>query len=170
MYHVELRQFPHNHTHFNLTERQLRAITEPWVRGEPLEIGERKWSPHEARLTVFEGPEIPLDQLSIGRGWRTAQRHGQDVSRRVIAQATRDAEEAAAAATGAAATGGAAGAGAGALADPLALGVQLASLLGADPAGLLAAWREVAAANPALAPSDSLALAERRIAAAGDQG
>jgi hypothetical protein len=56
----------------------------------------------------------------------------------------------------------------GALADPLTLGVQLASLLGEDPAGLLAAWRAVAARASGLAPSESLALAERELRAGSD--
>jgi hypothetical protein len=53
--------------------------------------------------------------------------------------------------------------GAGAAGDPLALGVELAGLLGADPARLLAAWRGVAARSSGLAPSESLALAEREL-------
>jgi hypothetical protein len=56
------------------------------------------------------------------------------------------------------------------LADPLALGVQLASLLGEDPAALLAAWREVAARASGLAPSESLALAERELRAGDGPG
>jgi hypothetical protein len=51
------------------------------------------------------------------------------------------------------------------MADPLALGVQLASLLGEDAASLLDAWRAVVARGAGLSPSESLALAEREIAA-----
>jgi hypothetical protein len=55
--------------------------------------------------------------------------------------------------------------------DPVALGVQLAALLGPDPMGLLEAWRQAAAASPGLPPSDSLALAERALRrASADQG
>jgi hypothetical protein len=161
MYHLELRQFPHNLCRFNLTERELRAVAMPWVREQVLELGERKWSPHQARLTVLEGPELPVTQLSMGRGWRAAQREGQDVTERVL-EAAREASAAAAGQSGVppaqatpAATGG--------VADPLALGVQLASLLGDDPAALLAAWRAVVARQPGLPPSESLALAEREL-------
>jgi hypothetical protein len=163
MYHVELRQFPHNHSRFNLTEHELRALTLPWVQEQIVEVGERKWSPQQAKLTILEGPEIPLEQLSMGRGWRTAQREGDDVTDRLLAEATRAlAAEAHASAS--------AGAGPGALADPLALGVQLASLLGDDPARLLDAWRASVAARPELPPSESLALAEREIANPGNHG
>src|SRR3989440_6236397 len=87
MYHLELRQFPHNLCRFNLTDRDLRALLAPWVLERPMELGERKWSPHQATLTVLEGPRLELQQLSMGRGWRAAQRQGEDVTARVIAAA-----------------------------------------------------------------------------------
>jgi hypothetical protein len=51
-------------------------------------------------------------------------------------------------------------------ADPFALGVQMAALLGPDPMRLLDAWRTAAAGTPGLAPSETLALAERAISSA----
>jgi hypothetical protein len=176
MYHVELRQFPHNMCRFNLTDAELRVIVEPWALERVVDFGERKWNSQMARITILEGPQMPLEQLTMGRGWRAAQRQGEDVTERVLA-ATREALAAAQSApappspqvpaqSGAPAQGGAAGPAApakgGALADPLALGVQLASLLGDDPAGLLSAWKEVAARSSGLSPSESLALAERQ--------
>jgi hypothetical protein len=177
MYHVELRQFPHNMCRFNLTDAELRAIVEPWALERVVDFGERKWSSQMARITILEGPQMPLEQLTMGRGWRAAQRQGEDVTERVLA-AAREALAAAQRApavsvpqplmqAGVPAQGGAAAPGApaqvGALADSLALGVQLASLLGEDPAGLLSAWKEVAARSSGLSPSESLALAERQI-------
>ena len=161
MFHIEVRQFPHSIRRFNMTPAEVGHLVEAWLAGRPVELGERSWLPQQSRLTILEGPRLADHQLSMGRGWRTAQREGVDVTERVLAEARLDADAAAASASAA---------GGGALADPLALGVQLASLLGADPARLLAAWREVAATNPALAPSESLALAERRIAAPGSHG
>jgi hypothetical protein len=158
MYHLELRQFPHNLCRFNLTEQDLRVLLAPWVLEKPLELGERKWSPHQATLTVLEGPRLELQQLSMGRGWRAAQHTSEDVTARAIAAAT-DAVAAAPAEQSAQAPSTPA-ADARSLADPLALGVQLASLLGGDPAGLLAAWRQASAENPGLSPSETLALAE----------
>jgi hypothetical protein len=87
VYHLELRQFPHNVCRFNLSEQELGAVVEPWAREQWVELGERKWSPHQARLTILEGPRIPVHQLSMGRGWRNAQRQCEDVSDRVLAAA-----------------------------------------------------------------------------------
>ena len=135
MYHIELRQFPHNTCRFNLTDVELRVIVEPWAREKVVEVGERKWSSHQAKLTILEGPELALQQLSMGRGWRNAERESEDVTERVLAlQAPRTAADSEAG--------------------------ELLSLLGADPAALLAAWRLAAERRPELAPSASLALAE----------
>jgi len=87
MYHVELRQFPHNLCRFNLDEHELRAIAERWAREQWVALGDRKWDPHQARLTILEGPEIAPDQLTMGRGWRAAERSGEDVTGRVLAAA-----------------------------------------------------------------------------------
>jgi hypothetical protein len=157
MYHVQLRQFPHNLSRFNLDERELRALLAPWVLEKPLELGERKWSPHQATLTVLEGPHLKLQQLSMGRGWRAAERESEDVTARVVAAAS---AAMAPGPAGTASTEGAAQPGQGPAADALALGVQLASLLGADPARLLEAWRQASVENPGLSPSETLAVAE----------
>jgi hypothetical protein len=163
MFHVELRHFPHNNARFNLTEAELMAIVEPWVRDQVVEFGERKWSPQQAKITIFEGPHLALDQLTMGRGWRTAERESENVTDAILA-AAREALAASASVPAPAPPGSTEPAASnGALTDPLALGVQLASLLGDDPAGLLAAWREVAARSSGLSPSESLALAERQL-------
>jgi hypothetical protein len=197
MYHLELRHFPHSAWRFNLSDQDLAAIVQPWVREQVVDVGERKWSPHLAKLTILEGPKLEVTELSMGRGWRSAQRRSEDVTERVLdtaKQAIQGAVAAAAmpavapAAVGpapaapevarpAAAASEAAGPAAAApeaaapavdaptvavaLSDPVALGVQLAALLGPDPMALLEAWRVAAAGSPGLAPSDSLALAER---------
>jgi hypothetical protein len=147
MYHLELRQFPHNTCRFNLTEQELRAVLEPWVREKFVEVGERKWSPHQAKLTILEGPRLEVQQLSMGRGWRAAQRQSEDVTERLLAQA-KQADDAAGA-------GGVSAPG-----SPAPFAEQLSHLLGADPAALLQAWRLVAERRPELSPSESLAVAE----------
>lgn len=38
MYHIELRQFPHNLNHYNLSGEQLRMIVDPWVREKVFEV------------------------------------------------------------------------------------------------------------------------------------
>ena len=155
MYHVELRQFPHSLWRFNLTKEELDEVVEPWAREEWVDLGERKWSPHQARLTILEGPRIPIDQLSMGRGWRTAQRQSGDVTERVLADAkalrtaaretlTQDPSHDVAL-----------------LAD--SLGVELLSLLGEEPAPLLEAWRLAAARWPERPASECIALAEQAV-------
>jgi hypothetical protein len=151
MYHLELRQFPHNTCRFNLIEQDLRAVVEPWVREQFVEVGERKWSPHQAKLTILEGPRLDVAQLSMGRGWRAAQRQSEDVTERLLAQA-KQADGATARAGDATATGSLAPAG--------GFAEQLLSLLGVEPAALLHAWRLAAERRPELSPSESLALAE----------
>jgi hypothetical protein len=181
MFHIELRQFPHNVNRFNLDQAGLWAVLEPWVRDQAVELGDRRWSPLQTTIKVIEGPEIPLDQLTMGRGWRAAEREGEDVTDYVLAQA-REAVASASPGTTAQAAG-MAHAPAAAVQTPaasspggLAAGVELAGLLGADAVRLLAAWSEIAARAPALAPSESLALAERSLAesdappAAGETG
>ena len=145
MYHVELRQFPHNMCKFNLSERELfDTIVGGWAQGQWIEMGERKWSPHQAKLKVLEGPHLPLEELAMGRGWRNAQNQSEDVTERVLAQAGQSTQTPVvprAAPTGA----------------PVE---QLQPLLGSDPAALLPAWRLSAERRPELAPSEALALAE----------
>jgi hypothetical protein len=145
MYHIELRQFPHNTCRFNLTEQELRAVLEPWALEKFVEVGERKWSPHQAKLTILEGPRLEVQQLSMGRGWRAAQRRSEDVTERLLAQAKQ--------ADGATA-------GVGDITPPGAFAEQLLPMLGTDPAALLQAWRLTAERRPELSPSESLALAE----------
>jgi hypothetical protein len=148
MYHVELRQFPHNMCKFNLSERELfDTIVGGWAQGQWIEMGERKWNPHQAKLTVLEGPHLPLEELAMGRGWRNAQHQSEDVTERVLAQA-RQASQAPMAPQGAP------------IAPTGAPAEQLQPLLGSDPVALLAAWRLSTERRPELAPSEALALAE----------
>jgi hypothetical protein len=176
MYHVELRQFPHNFCRFNLTERELReTILDAWAQGEWVEFGERKWSPHQANLTVLEGPRLPVDQLSMGRGWRNAGRQGQDVTEQLLAAAR----------TATAARAGHVEAEVGARAeryspaDPAAsagddtaldvrlvadsLGLEALAKLGEEPVPLAVVWRLARERYPELPASDCLKLAERAI-------
>jgi hypothetical protein len=159
VYHIELRQFPHNMCRFNLTEQELLAtVTAPWAREQWIELGERKWSPHQAKLTVLEGPELALDQLKMSRGWRNAQRQSEDVTERVL-EAAKQAGEA----TVAVAAGGPGVLATGSSAPRDASESGLLSLLGPDPAALLQAWRLVVERRPELSPSKSLELAEETL-------
>jgi hypothetical protein len=152
-YHIELRQFPHNFCRFNLSDQQLRRIVERWVAGESVELGERKWDPHRAKLTILEGPRIPNGQLTMGRGWPVAQRESEDITRRVLAQPKGQRHPAELPAADSPSAAG--------LADSLALEV-LASLSDA-PATLSDAWRLAAARSPRSSAGQSLALAEQAL-------
>ena len=174
VYHVEMRQFPHNMCRFNLSAQELRAaVLGPWVGDRLVEFGERKWNPEQAKLTVLEGPPIPVGQLTMGRGWRTAERQGRDVTEELLAVLRQEAQGASA---GNAATAPAAGSpavvaagGPGGLAqgeparDPAAdsLGLELLARIGAEPAPLRVAWKLAAERHPGSPASATLALAER---------
>jgi 2-iminobutanoate/2-iminopropanoate deaminase len=85
VYHVELRHFPRNVCRFNLSAEELRAtVLEPWAADRPFELGELKWDPRHARLTVLKGPRLAPEQLSMGRGWRTAQHEGRDLTAQLL--------------------------------------------------------------------------------------
>jgi hypothetical protein len=89
VFHVELRQFPHQARAFNLTREELEArILRPWGSGGVIELDERRWSPDRARLTIYEGPPLAPDQLGMGRGWGNATREGEDVTARMLSEAT----------------------------------------------------------------------------------
>ncbi len=161
MYHVELRQFPHNFCRFNLTETELReAILDAWARGEWIEFGERKWNPQQAKLIVVEGPQIPLEQLSMGRGWRIVEREGKDVTEQLIAAA----HSANASAAGSSAkneqTRSQAAATLGLDPATASLVAELLGLLGEDPVPLMRAWQLALEGHSDRTPSECLALAE----------
>jgi hypothetical protein len=161
MYHVELRQFPHNFCRFNLTETELReAVLDAWAQGEWIEFGERKWNPQQAKLIVVEGPHIPLEQLSMGRGWRIVEREGKDVTEQLIAAA----HSANASATGNARTNEQARSRAATTLDldpaVVSLVAELLGLLGEDPVPLMRAWQLALEGHSERTPSECLALAE----------
>jgi hypothetical protein len=153
VYHIELRQFPHNFCRFNLSEQQLHGIVESWSAGRVVDLGERKWDPQRAKLTILEGPRIPNTQLTMGRGWAVAQRQSEDVTGQVLApmEGRRSPADVAADASP----------GAGAVADSLAL--EVLSALGDAPATLSEVWRLAAARSPRSSAGESLLLAEQAL-------
>ncbi len=161
MYHVELRQFPHNFCRFNLTEAELReAVLDAWARGEWIEFGERKWNPQQAKLVVVEGPQIPLEQLSMGRGWRIVEREGNDVTEQLIA-ATHSAMVPAAGSPATSEQVGSQAADAPSVDQAtVSLVAELLGLLGEDPLALMRAWQLALEGHPDRTPSECLALAE----------
>jgi hypothetical protein len=175
VYHIELRQSFHNLCHFNLDAGALGAIVKAWTTDPWVEIEGRKWNPQQARLRIIEGPELPLAQLTMGRGWRAAERQGTDVSERILAAATEAARAAAqggpqqAAGQQGVSEQGAPRQGAAQQAVPDAaleadsLGLELLSLLADGPAPLYYAWRLAAKRLPERTPGEALMLAERSV-------
>ena len=85
MFHVELRQFPHQARAFNLTREELNArILAPWVAGAAVELDDRRWLPERAKLTIYEGPELAPEDLGMGRGWGNVTRDGAEVTARLL--------------------------------------------------------------------------------------
>ncbi len=168
MYHVELRHFPHTAYRFNLDERELLALLDPWVHDKWIDLDERKWSPQQARLIVLEGPELPVYELSMGRGWRAAERKSKDVTDQVIEHA-RAVLLQDGVADGPPSDGAPAAAAGDADASPKG-DADFRLLLGDDPNALLQAWQLVVQRRPELAPSESLALAEQTLRSLGSGG
>jgi hypothetical protein len=164
VYHVELRQFPHNFCRFNLTERELyETILGSWARGDWVELDEREWSPHQASLKVIEGPELPLAQLAMGRGWRNAVRRGKDVTAELLARARAGEQDTATesmASESAAISTSARSDTVGRKPTDDSLALELLALLGDDPGPLVRAWQLALERHPDRTPSECLALAE----------
>jgi hypothetical protein len=172
MYHIEIRQFPHNMNRFNLSASELGAIVEPWSQERFVDVGERKWNPQTAKLIVLEGPELPFEQLSMGRGWRLAERESEDVTERILSAAAEVVAAGRAAELQEAARAIAQqppAPAAPAAADPAPsiadseIGDVVFGLLGDNPQRLLGEWRSAAGRAPGLSPSESLALAEHAL-------
>jgi hypothetical protein len=185
VYHFELRAFPHNLSRFNLSLGELRStLLEPWIEDRVFECGERSWDPRRAKLTVLQGPRLDPGELTMGRGWRLAQRRGRDVTAEVLVEARAVAESAgdAAAPVADVAQAGATepvrggvspgeGAPIGAprpdavtpdlVAD--SLGLELLAAIGTEHVPLGRAWALAQERSPGSAASVSLALAERAV-------
>jgi glyoxylase I family protein len=85
VFHVELRQFPHTASAFNLTHGQLHGrIVVPWLRGDLVQIDEQQFAPERTKLKIYEGPKLESVDMGMGRGWQNAMRTGVDVTEREL--------------------------------------------------------------------------------------
>ncbi len=147
--------------------RDRRAVDARAVGGDR----RAKWIPHQAKLKILEGPRIPLSQLTMGRGWRAAERQGRDVTDLMLAAA----KQAAAPPSPPAPSETAPPTPAPSTSLPTqpaqpdsalvadSLGLELLALLAGGPAPLSAAWRRAAERFPERTPSENLELAERAV-------
>jgi hypothetical protein len=93
VFHFELRQFPHVARAYNRERAELdTVILRPWVAGGPVEWGGRSWEPRKAKLAVYEGPRLAVEQLGMSRGWGNATKTGEDVTERVLDEVRQDIE------------------------------------------------------------------------------
>ncbi len=92
MFHLELRQFPHSARAFNLTRPELDRILRPLAVGRSVQMNERLWAPGKTKITVYEAPELPVEEMGMGRGWGNVTKTGRDVTDRVLAEARDEVE------------------------------------------------------------------------------
>ena len=81
-YHVEISSPVDRVRMLNLDANDLRTtLLEAWVIGLPFEFRERRWNPHESRLTILEGPAVrEVDEDS----WEGVLRAAEDVTRPML--------------------------------------------------------------------------------------
>jgi hypothetical protein len=164
VFHVELRQFPHNLCRFNLSEQELHTLVEPWAREQWIELGGRKWSPHQARLTILDGPRLAVQELSMGRGWRNAQRRSEDVTDRVLAATkTSQVHNGGRSSSQPRPSTGASGPSPDLSLEADSLGLELLTLIAEAPAPLSAVWQLARSSFPERLASECLAMAEQAI-------
>lgn len=88
MFHVEIRQFPNVARAFNLSESELdEGFLADWIGDRLIDYEDHRWSPEKARLTVYEAPRLPPEEMGIGRGWANITRTGREVTDEVLARA-----------------------------------------------------------------------------------
>ena len=157
MYHLELSKFPKKVNRFNMNGQDIGAVLVPWAQGQVIELGEQRWSPHDTEIKVLEGDEIATQEISMGRGWRAAERRGKDVTEQVLTEARAHVRAEAVTAPPASPE-------AGSPAEEVGLAMQVGSLLGPDAPRVMQVWARVRASEPDLTPSEALAAAERELA------
>jgi hypothetical protein len=153
VYHVELREFPHNTHAYNLDLERLRAtVLDFFVRGEIFELGGQQWIPARTKIAILEGDELPLHALSMGRGWNNARRHGKDVTAELLAAAQADV---APAPTAAADRAGAE--------REAAVARDILARCAMGPISLAAVWDRAEIAAPQASSGDWLVLAQKAV-------
>ena len=85
MFHVELRQFPHQARAFNLEREEVeRRVLRPWLAGATVELQEHRFSPEKAKLAVYEGRALEPSEIGLGRGWANVTKTGADVTTQLL--------------------------------------------------------------------------------------
>ena len=88
MFHVEMRMGMNVVREFNLSDERLwLEFLAPLMADQEFILEGHDFTPRHTRLTIYEGPELRLDQLNFGRGWQNVERTASDVTERVLARA-----------------------------------------------------------------------------------
>jgi hypothetical protein len=89
-FHVEISSgMRHRARAFNLDEAKVRStVLDPWIRGQRVSLGDKDFEPRDSRLVVLEGPELADVDLSLGRGWSNAEKASENVTRRLVEEAS----------------------------------------------------------------------------------
>lgn len=88
VYHVEMRMGISVVRAFNLSSHDLQVrFLAPLMADQDFVYEGHEWSPRKTRISIFDGPELPLHQLSMGRGWPNVQRTSQEVTVEILEQA-----------------------------------------------------------------------------------
>jgi hypothetical protein len=88
VFHIQLRQFPNVSREFNLEQGELEArILGPWLAGQMVSSGERRWAPERAKLTIYEGPRLAPEDIGMGRGWPNVTKTAVDVTDKLLVPA-----------------------------------------------------------------------------------
>jgi predicted nucleotide-binding protein len=75
---------------FNLSERELiDRFVDPWRAGEQVIIGGKGFGASGGKLTIYAGPRLTTSQRSMGQGWLSATRYGEDVTDEFLTQRRR---------------------------------------------------------------------------------
>jgi hypothetical protein len=89
-FHIEVASGRRHARSFNLTDEELgRTVLDPWLSGNPILLGDRKWTRNEdSRLRILEGPQLSVQDLAFSQGWANAERSATDVTVTVLEAAT----------------------------------------------------------------------------------
>lgn len=74
---------------FNLSPQRLQAeVVEPWLAGDFFELGDIEWDPRASELQILAGPKLTGPDLAMGEGPNSAARTAENVTERVLSEAT----------------------------------------------------------------------------------
>jgi hypothetical protein len=84
-FHVELKDHRDVVRAFNLTEEQVTArFITPLRTSTRFSIEDKEFESRKARLIIVEGPRLATGELTLGQGWTTARKRGEDVTQRFL--------------------------------------------------------------------------------------